>query len=71
MKKLKEFLQLFFILLAFISFIAIAGIAGASDLHNTPFELVKARAIPVLIIFVISCIFVKKLGSDTDDSEMY
>ena len=69
MKKLKEFMQLFFIILAFLCFVAIAGTAGASDLGNITFEEIKARMIPTLIIFVISCVFVKKLG-DADDSEM-
>lgn len=63
MNKLKEFLQLFFIILGFMAFMVIVGTAGASDLGNITYVQVKVQLAVALIAFIASSLIAKKLGS--------
>lgn len=67
MKKFREFLQLFFIVLGSMAFLLIAGTAGASDLNNITYEEVKARMIVALSVFILSVLIVKKLGKRKEE----
>ena len=69
MKKLKEFMQLFFIILGSICFIAIAGTAGKDQLYGLDLNVILVRCVPALILLIICAIATIKLG-DKDDSEM-
>lgn len=61
-RKLKEFMQLFFIMIGFMAFMVIVGTAGASDLGNITYVQVKTQLTVALITFVASILVVKKLG---------
>lgn len=67
MGKLKEFLQLFFIVLGFMAFMIIAGTGGASDLNNITYEQTKVQLTIGLIVFVLSVLIVKKLGKRKEE----
>ena len=62
MKKVKEFLQLFFIILAFMAFMVIVGTAGASDLGNITYGQVKIQLSVALTTFIVAALIAKKLG---------
>ena len=62
MKKVKEFLQLFFIILAFMAFMVIVGTAGASDLNNITYGQVKIQLSAALTTFIVAALIAKKLG---------
>lgn len=62
-RKLKEFMQLFFIMIGFMAFMVIVGTAGASDLNNITYVQVKVQLIVALIAFIASSLIAKKLGS--------
>lgn len=66
-RKIKEFLQLFFIVLGFMAFMVIAGTAGASDLDNITYEQTKAQLTIGLIVLVLSVLTVKKLGKRKEE----
>lgn len=63
MSKLKEFLQLFFIILAFMAFMVIVGTAGASDLDNITYGQIKIQLSVALITFIASSLIAKRLGN--------
>ena len=62
-RKLKEFMQLFFIMIGFMAFMVIVGTAGASDLNNITYVQVKIQLSVALTAFIASSLIAKKLGS--------
>lgn len=54
MNKLKQSLKLFLAVLGFMSFISILGTAGASDLGRIDVGQLLVRAVPALVLLVIS-----------------
>ena len=66
-RKLKEFMQLFFIMIGFMAFMVIVGTAGASDLDNITYEQTKAQLTIGLIVLVLSVILAKKLGKRKEE----
>ena len=62
MKKVKEFLQLFFGFLAVAGFFIIVGTAGKSDLNAITYDQVKIRLTIGLIVLVVPALIAKKLG---------
>lgn len=62
-RRFKEFLQLFFIILAFMAFMVIVGTAGASDLGNITYVQVKIQLAVALIAFIASSLIAKRLGN--------
>ena len=63
MKKVKEFLQLFFGFLAVAGFFIIVGTAGKSDLNLITYEQAKIRLTIGLAVLVIPALIAKKIGS--------